>query len=97
MTWRDPNFRYVPVRDQGEGYLKRRFDRIRAEQRRKDAETKAAELEREQKVEDGHKANVARSQELEKLIGENLTDRRAIKDGYESLARARKEILGRDD
>lgn len=37
----DKSFRYVPVRDQGPDYLKRKFDRLRAEQRKSEAETKA--------------------------------------------------------
>ncbi len=30
----DPTFRYTPVAKQGEGYLKKKFDRIRAEMAR---------------------------------------------------------------
>lgn len=35
MSWRDPKFKYIPVGQQGDGYLKKRFKRIQADQKAK--------------------------------------------------------------
>ena len=51
MSWRDPNFRYVPVAEQKEGYLKCRFEKIRQEQKAKE--------EARQKQEEADAAEVA--------------------------------------
>lgn len=53
--------------------------------------------EKEREAELLIKANEAIRAELETQRKEIEQDRRAIRDGYENLARARKEILGRDD
>lgn len=37
----DRDFRYVPVKDQGPDYLKRKFDAMRRTKRRNEAEVKA--------------------------------------------------------
>lgn len=42
------------------------------------------------------KALNARSQEVSRMASQNEQDRRAIKDGYESLERAKEEILSKD-
>ena len=40
MSWLNKDFRYIPVAKQGDGYLKRKFDRIRAEQKAKEEASK---------------------------------------------------------
>lgn len=57
----------------------------------------AALLSREQAVREAERALEGRQQSLKKLEIDLGKEKRAIQDGYESLARARKEILGREE
>ena len=62
----------------------------------KEMATGRAELaKREKEVSDGMKANAAIKANLDEVQKQQDNDRVAIRDGYESLARAREEILGR--
>lgn len=50
-------------------------------------------IRRENEIEDGKRANLAFKESLDKVAEEQAQERRRLKDAYETLARAQKEIL----
>jgi hypothetical protein len=50
MSWRDKNFRYIPSKEQGDGYLKKRFAKVQRELKAKAAQEAANAAEAQTKT-----------------------------------------------
>ncbi len=50
MSWLNKDFRYVPLAEQGDGYLKRKFARIRAELKAKAEQEQRNQAEAQSKT-----------------------------------------------